>query len=258
MSKKGLKYNSVIVELPKDFIIKNERGDKIADTLTKKGNLTSKKKLKSIQLITGDIDKPKILNEGEEVDYKPKLKKEKIIKKEVKKETIKEIDDFKKGEIKKMNVVKPKTAEIVEMKELRTNKLIDLILLNGKKLNLNKLNDIVEKYYDDKLENNKEYEKMINDNKEYSLKINDLKDLKRKSKEQKDEINKYSDNLNINFGKIKKLKNETLYKVIIKLNKFYKMNINNKNVYIDVYDNKMILDILENNIDINKINQMIN
>jgi len=45
---KGLKYNSTVIELPKEYIIKNEKGDKIADTLTKKGNLTSKKKVKSV------------------------------------------------------------------------------------------------------------------------------------------------------------------------------------------------------------------
>ena len=62
---KGLKYNSSIIEIPKTYILQNEKGDKIINSVNKKNNLTSRKKIKSVQIITGDIEKPIILNEGD-------------------------------------------------------------------------------------------------------------------------------------------------------------------------------------------------
>ena len=120
---KGLKFGTTKIELPKDYIIKDEKGDKIIDTLTKKKNLTTKKGIKSVNLtINNNIDKPKIIYDGDLVDYeiKPKIKKTKIkikddknIKKKIiKEENIKLIDDIKKDDIKKMNVIKLKIAEI--------------------------------------------------------------------------------------------------------------------------------------------------
>lgn len=167
MSKK-LKYNSTVIELPKDYIIKNEKGDKIADTLTKKGNLTSKNKLKSVQLVANEeTTKPKILNPGETVEYIPKIKKVikknkstgdiiKKVKKE-KEEKIKVIEDIKKSEIKKMSIVKPKTAEIKTINnndDYNNEKLkvfneindFNLILSTSRKDQLRKIND-----YDKKL-----------------------------------------------------------------------------------------------------------
>jgi len=50
--KKMLKFNSPIIQIPKEMLLKNKNGQKVYNTLKKNGGLTSVKNKKSINIIS--------------------------------------------------------------------------------------------------------------------------------------------------------------------------------------------------------------
>jgi hypothetical protein len=47
-----LKFNSPIIQIPKEMLLKNKNGQKVYNTLKKNGGLTSVKNKKSINIIS--------------------------------------------------------------------------------------------------------------------------------------------------------------------------------------------------------------
>lgn len=65
-----LKFNSPIIEIPKQMLLKTKKGQKVYNTLKKNGGLTSVKNKKSIQLnIIPDGNQIKIISPGEILKY---------------------------------------------------------------------------------------------------------------------------------------------------------------------------------------------
>lgn len=76
-----LKFNSPIIQIPKEMLLKNKNGQKVYNTLKKNGGLTSVKNKKSINIISVPGNQIKIISPGDIVNVNEAKINKKLLKK---------------------------------------------------------------------------------------------------------------------------------------------------------------------------------